>query len=63
MSAVGAKLVDGLGKRGHASILAGAVLPLKLQFAGKFDVRLGVAIARRPGKGVCSTAIGTTIQA
>ena len=64
-SAVGAELVDRLGERGQATILAGSVLqPLKLEFAGKFDIRLGVAIARKPEEGgVHSTAIGTTIQA
>jgi hypothetical protein len=30
MSAVGAELVDRLGKRGHATILAGAVFVLKI---------------------------------
>jgi hypothetical protein len=64
VSAVAAEFVDRIGERGHATILAGALPALKLEFAGKFDIRLGVAIARKPEEGgVRSTAIGTTMQA
>jgi hypothetical protein len=47
VNAVGAELLDRLGEGGHTPILTGFGSPLKLEFAGKFDIRLRLAITRR----------------
>jgi hypothetical protein len=47
VNAVGAKLVDRLGEGGHTTILTVFGSPLKLEFAGNFDIRLRVAMTRR----------------